>query len=137
MTPDQNCFKSVSSVRGNVVHADKTQVEYSDVGTVSLSCRLPSENISVVLLRRVLFVPCLQKSLYSWNTVKSIGKFALIDDGVFQVVRKLDKSVIINTFESSNEFVRDRVRSESVTTHVWKDQNMLLLTTIQTNDDIL
>jgi hypothetical protein len=113
MTPDRNCFESFSSVRGNVVLADKTQVEYTGVGSVRLSCHLPSGDISVVLLRRVLFVPSLRKSLYSWNSVKSIGKFALIDDGVLQVVRKLDRSVVINTFQSGNDFVLDLVPSES------------------------
>jgi hypothetical protein len=51
--------------------------------------------------------------LYSWNSVKSIEKFALIDDGVLQVVRKLDRSVVINTFQSGNDFVLDLVPSES------------------------
>jgi hypothetical protein len=51
--------------------------------------------------------------LYSWNSVKSIGKFALIDDGVLSVVRKLDRSVVINTFQSGNDFVLDLVPSES------------------------
>jgi hypothetical protein len=51
--------------------------------------------------------------LYSWNSVKSIGKLALIDDGVLQVVRKLDRSVVINTFQSGNDFVLDPVPSES------------------------
>jgi hypothetical protein len=52
--------------------------------------------------------------LYSWNSIKSIGKFALIDDGSLQVVHKLDRSVVINTFQSSNNFVLDLVLSESV-----------------------
>jgi hypothetical protein len=51
--------------------------------------------------------------LYSWNSVKSIGKFALIDDGILQVVRKLDRSVVINTFQSGNDFILDLVQSES------------------------
>jgi hypothetical protein len=113
ITPDRNCFESFSSVRGNVVLADKTQVEYTGVGLGRLSCRLPSGDISVVLLRRSLFVPSLWKSLYSWNSVKSIGTFALIDDGVFQIIRKLDRSVVINTFQSGNDFVLDLVPSES------------------------
>jgi hypothetical protein len=82
MTRGRNRFKSFSSVRGNVVHADKTQVEYTGVGSVRLFCRLPSGDISVGLLGRVLFVPSLRKSLYSWKSVKSIGKLALIDDRV-------------------------------------------------------
>jgi hypothetical protein len=86
MTLDRNCFKSFSSVQGNVVLADKTQVESTGVGSVPLSCRFPSGDISVVLVCHVLYVPSLRKSLYSWNSVKSIGKFALIDDGVLQVV---------------------------------------------------
>jgi hypothetical protein len=61
----------------------------------------------------VLFVPSLRKSLYSWNSVKSIGKFALIDDGVLQVIRKLDRSVVINAFQSGNDFVLDLVPTES------------------------
>jgi hypothetical protein len=113
MTPDRNCLQSLSSVRSNVVLADKTQVEYTGVGSVRRSCRLPSRDISVVLLRRILFVPSLQKSLYSWNNIKSIGKFALIDDGVLQVVRNLDRSVVIYTFQSGNDFVLDLVPSES------------------------
>jgi hypothetical protein len=51
--------------------------------------------------------------LDSWNSVKSIGIFALIDDGVLQVVRELDRSVVINTFQSGNDFVLDLVLSES------------------------
>jgi hypothetical protein len=113
MTPDRNCFEYFSSVRGNVVLADKTHLEYTGVGSVRLSYHLPSRDISVVLLHHVHFVPSLRKSLYSWNSVKSIGKFALIDDGVLQVVRKLDRSVVINTFQSGNDFVLDLVPSES------------------------
>jgi hypothetical protein len=82
MTPEKNYLESFSSVRGNVVLASKTQVESTSVGSVRLSYRFPSGDISVVLLRRVLFVPSLRKSLSSWNIVKSIGKFALFDDGV-------------------------------------------------------
>jgi hypothetical protein len=37
----------------------------------------------------------------------------MIDDGLLQVVRKLDRSVVINTFQSSNKFVLDLVPSES------------------------
>jgi hypothetical protein len=113
MTPDWNCFESFSPVRGYVTLADKTQVEYTGVGSVRLSCRLPGGETSVVLLRRVLLVPSFRKSLYSWKSVKSIGKFALIDDGVLQVVRKLDRSVVINTFQSGNDFVLDLLPSES------------------------
>jgi hypothetical protein len=113
MTPDRNYFKSFSSARGNVVLADTTQVEYIGVGSVRYLCRLPSGDISVVLLCRVLFVPSLRKYLYSWNSVKSIGKFALIDDGVFQVVRNVDRSVIINTFQSGNDVVLELILSES------------------------
>jgi hypothetical protein len=51
--------------------------------------------------------------LASWNSVKSIGKFALIDDGVLKVVRKLHRSVVINTFQFGNNFVLDLVASES------------------------
>jgi hypothetical protein len=80
---------------------------------VRLSCRLPSGDISVVLLCHIRIVPSLQKSLYSWISVNSIGKFALIDDCILQVVRKLDRSVVINTFQSGNDFVLDLVPSES------------------------
>jgi hypothetical protein len=82
ITPDRNCFESFSSFRGNVVLANKTQVQSTAVELVCLSCRLLSGDISVVLLPPVLLIPSLRKSLYSWNSVKSIGKFALIDDGV-------------------------------------------------------
>jgi hypothetical protein len=111
MTPDRNWVESFSSVRGNVVLADKTQVENTGVGSVCLSCRLPSGDISIVLLCSILFVPSLRKSLYSWNTVKSIGKFALIDDGVVQLIRKIHLSVVINTLQSGNDFVLDLVPS--------------------------
>jgi hypothetical protein len=113
MTPDRDSFESFSSVRGNRVLADMTQVEYTSVSSVSFSCRLPSRDISVVLFHRVLFVPGLRKSLYSWNSVKSIGKFARIDDGVLQVVCKLDRSLEINTHQSGNDFVLDLVLTES------------------------
>jgi hypothetical protein len=98
MAADRNCFESFSSVHGNVVLADTTQVEYTSVGSVHRSCRVPSGDISVPLLCRYVFIPSLRPCLYRWNSVKSIGKFALIDDGVLQAIRKLDKSVVINTF---------------------------------------
>jgi hypothetical protein len=63
-TPDTNCFKSFSSVRGNVVLADKSQIEYTSVGSVHLSSHLPNRDISVVLLCCVHFIPSLQKSLF-------------------------------------------------------------------------
>jgi hypothetical protein len=59
------------------------------------------------------FVPSLWKSLYSWNSVKSIGKFTVIDAGVLLVFRKLDRYVVINTFQSGHEFVLDLLPSES------------------------
>jgi hypothetical protein len=65
------------------------------------------------LLRGVLFVPNLQKSLYSWNSGKSIGNFALIDEHILQVVRKLDRSVVINTLQSGHDFILDLVPIES------------------------
>jgi hypothetical protein len=75
------------------------------VGSVRLSCRLPSGAIFVVMMHRVLFDLSLPKSLYRWNSIKLIGTFALIDDGVLQVVRKLDRSVVINTLRTGNDFV--------------------------------
>jgi hypothetical protein len=54
--------------------------------------------MSVVLSHRILIVLSLRRSLYSWKSPKSIGKFPLIDDGILQDVRKLDRSVLINTF---------------------------------------
>jgi hypothetical protein len=42
-----------------------------------------------------------------------IGKFAPIDDCVFQFVRKTDLSIVINIFYSDNEFVLYLVLSES------------------------
>jgi hypothetical protein len=45
--------------------------------------------------------------------VKSLGKFALIDHGVLQVGRKLDRSVVINIFQSGDDFVLNLVPSES------------------------
>jgi hypothetical protein len=90
MTLDKNRFESFSSVTRNVDLAHKTQVEYTGIGSGRTSYRLPSGDISVVLWRRILFVLRLQKSLYCWNSVMSIGNVALIDDGVLQVVSKLD-----------------------------------------------
>jgi hypothetical protein len=51
--------------------------------------------------------------LYSWNINKSIWIFALINDGVLQVVCKFDRSVVKNSFQSGNDFVHDLVLSES------------------------
>jgi hypothetical protein len=45
--------------------------------------------------------------------VKSIGKFVLIDDGILKVIHKLDRSVVIKTFQSDNDFVFDLLPSES------------------------
>jgi hypothetical protein len=69
MTPDKNCFKCFFSVRGNVVLAIKNHVEYTGIGSNNLSCHLAIGYISVVLLHPVCFVPSVQKSLYSWNSL--------------------------------------------------------------------
>jgi hypothetical protein len=61
-----------------------------------------------------LFVTSLRQSIYSLNSVKLLGKFALIDDSFFQVVHKVDRSVIINIFRTSNDFVLNLVCNESV-----------------------
>jgi hypothetical protein len=37
----------------------------------------------------------------------------VIDDGDLQVVHKLDRCIVINTFQSGNDFVLDLVPSES------------------------
>jgi hypothetical protein len=37
----------------------------------------------------------------------------LINDGLLKVVRKFDRSVVINTYQSSNDFVLNLIRSES------------------------
>jgi hypothetical protein len=124
MTPDRHCFESFSSVLGNVVLADKSQVEYTGVGSVCQSCRLPSGDISVVLLHRIVFVLSLRKSLNSWNSVNSIGKFALINEGVLQVVRTLDRSVVINRFQSGNHFVLDLVPRKSASLGDHMDYDM-------------
>jgi hypothetical protein len=112
-TPNRNCLESFSSVRGKIVYPDKTQVDSTGVGLVRLPYCLPSGDISVVLLHRVLIVPSVQTALYSWNSLKSIGKFVLINDGTLQVVHKTDISVVINSCQSSNDFVLDLVPSES------------------------
>jgi hypothetical protein len=112
-TPDRNCFEYFSPVRGNVILLEMTKIEYTDVGSVRLLCHLPRGDISLVLICSILFVPNFRKSLYSCITVKSIWKVVLINDGVSQVVHKLDKSVIILTFQSGNEFIHDPVQSES------------------------
>jgi hypothetical protein len=86
---------------------------YIGIGSVRLCCRPPSRDISIIFLHRVLYFPSLQKSLNSWNSVKLIRKFALIDDGILEVVRKIDRSVVINTIQFGNHFVLDLVPSES------------------------
>jgi hypothetical protein len=65
MIPDRNYSKTFSSVCVNVVLADKTQVDYTDVSSVCHSCRLPSRDVSVALLGHNLFVIRLYQSLYS------------------------------------------------------------------------
>jgi hypothetical protein len=45
--------------------------------------------------------------------VNSIQKFALIDAGILQVIRKIDRSVVINTLQSGNDWVIDHLPSRS------------------------
>jgi hypothetical protein len=66
-----------------------------------------------VLLYRILVVTNLWKSLVSLNSIRLIEKFALIDDGVLQMIHKLNISEDINTLQSGNDFVLDLVLSES------------------------
>jgi hypothetical protein len=51
--------------------------------------------------------------LYRRNSVNIIVKVVMIDVGVLQVVHNLDRSVVINTFQSGNDFVLDLVLSKS------------------------
>jgi hypothetical protein len=112
MAPDNNYLESMSSVQYKIVFADNTQVVYTGIRSVPLSCHLLSTYICLVMLHRVLFILCLRKSLYSWNSVKSIEKFPLIIHGGLQVILKLNRSVVINTFQSANDFDLDIVQSE-------------------------
>jgi hypothetical protein len=86
---------------------------YTGLGLVRISCRLSSGDNSVVLLHWSLVVPILRNSLYSWNSVKSRGPFALINYHDLQVIHKIDRCVVIHTFQTSNDFVLDLVLSES------------------------
>jgi hypothetical protein len=113
MTLDSNWFESVSTVSGYIVFGDKTQVKYTEVDSDSLCYCLSQRDISVVLLHHHLFVGGLRKSLYSWNSIKLLGKFALNDNGNLLVVRKLDRSVPLNLFQSAKNFVLDLILSES------------------------
>jgi hypothetical protein len=76
------------------------------------------------MLHRVLFVPSLQKSWYTWQSVKSITKFALIYDGTLQVVCKTARSVAINTVQSSNHIGRDHVLSKATSLADDLDHNL-------------
>jgi hypothetical protein len=72
----------------------------------------------------ILFVPSLCKSLYKCTSVTSIKKFPLIDDSLLQVIPKLDRSMVINTFQSGNIFILDHILSKSIsldddTDYVW------------------
>jgi hypothetical protein len=91
-----------------------TQLEYTSLGLICLSYHLLDRDISNVLLLRVSFVPSLVKSFYSSNSVKSIGKYSLITDGVLLRVYKVYRSVIINNVQSGNNFVLALVPNESV-----------------------
>jgi hypothetical protein len=104
MTSDRNSLESFLPGRDNVVYADKAQAEYTSVSSVRLSCQISSAKITVVLLGHVQFVSGIRKSLYSWNSIKSIGKFPLIGDGVLQILCSFHGSVVINTFQSANDF---------------------------------
>jgi hypothetical protein len=81
-----------------------------------LSCHLPGRDIAIILLCPALFVLSLWKYLYNSNCIKSRGKFALINDGIFQFVHKLDRSAIMHTFQASNDYVLDHLPLES--THI-------------------
>jgi hypothetical protein len=96
-----------------VVLNDQTQIAYTGFCSVHLSCCLTTENISVTLLPPILFVSSLQNLLYSWNTIYSIVKFPMINDGVLQVVHPIDRSVVINPFQLSKDFGIYLVPSES------------------------
>jgi hypothetical protein len=65
ITPGSNHFKSFLSVLGNIVLNKITQVEYTGVSLVCLSCHLIDKYISVIRLYGVFFLPNLRNSLYN------------------------------------------------------------------------
>jgi hypothetical protein len=98
MSLHRNYFESLLLFQGKVVLVDKSQVEYPSIGLVYLSWRVTYKNISVILLCYILFGLSLQRSFYSWKSVKSIGYYALINHSDLHVVCKVDRFVVINIF---------------------------------------
>jgi hypothetical protein len=63
-------------------------------------------------MSRILLVPSLWKSLYIWMSIKSIPKYALLDDSVFRIIHVLFTSVVNYTFPAGNSFFFDLVPDE-------------------------
>jgi hypothetical protein len=59
------------------------------------------------VLCRIVYIPSLAKSLNIRNSIKSKGKFALMDYRVLQVIPKIYRSVVIYTFQSSSDIFVD------------------------------
>jgi hypothetical protein len=60
-----------------------------------------------------MFIPSLSKSLYSRIHIKLIGNIILINDGVLQIVRKIERFGVKITSQFFNYFILDLVPSDS------------------------
>jgi hypothetical protein len=113
ISPDRNCFESVSSVRGNVVFADKIQVEYTGISYVRLACLHPGGDMFSVLLQCLPLVPSLWKSLYSSNSSWSCTEWSwsLADDTDYEYMHPAlghpCKANIIRKLYEDGYWIRD------------------------------
>lgn len=104
MTSNADLFQTFTPVRGNVKLADKTCIPYTGSGTVILQCLVGNGKVFKLRLNRVLLVPDLGKSLFSWRAVKSLGKYVLIDDGILCLKRKSDNICVLETTDRNKAF---------------------------------
>jgi hypothetical protein len=66
-----------------------------------------------VKLHNVLFVLSLRKSKDSSNSSKLLQIYALIYNSHLQLAQNIDRSVMINTYQSTNNVVVDLILSDS------------------------
>ena len=104
MTSNADLFSSLKPDSGTVSLADKSTTPFTGCGTVKLRCEVEGELV-IVVLRNVLLVPGLGRSLFSWRAAKLGGKTYLIDDGTLKLKLFSDDSVLLTTRDIDNHFI--------------------------------
>lgn len=98
MCPYLDRFESLSTCTGLVISSSGQGIPVKGKGTVARDCRASDGSVSSFRLVDVLYVPQLQRPLFSWKKERSKG-CTLIDDGNIMKILKNGKTILEAKFD--------------------------------------